>query len=100
MKVGQGALCGLSNVLFIKSRAWVHVQFAMAGVVQEACVTLVLDVTGNLTQWAGRGTSVLAMPAQNWGVPLVPLGSVKMNLPLQASKMSRDPCLEGGKTRG
>lgn len=33
MKVGQGALCGLSNVLFIKSRAWVRVQFAMAGVV-------------------------------------------------------------------
>lgn len=65
-----------------------HVQFAMVGVVQEVCVTLVLDVTGNLTQWAGRGTSVLAMPGQNWGVPLVPPGSVKMNLHLQASKMS------------
>lgn len=36
-KVGQGALCGLSNVLFIKSRTWMHVQFATAGVVQEAC---------------------------------------------------------------
>lgn len=65
-----------------------HVQLAMGGVVQEACVALVLDVTGNLTQRAGRGTSVLAMPGQNWGVPLIPSGSVKMNLHLQASKMS------------
>lgn len=38
LEVGRGGLCGLSNVLFIKSRAWAHVQFAMVGDVQEACV--------------------------------------------------------------
>lgn len=88
LKVGQGALCGLSDALFIKSRAWVHVQFAAVGVVQEACGTLVPDVTGIFTQWAGRGTCVLAVPVQIQGVPLLPPGSVKMNFPLLASKVS------------
>lgn len=86
--MGQGALCGLSNVLFIKSRARVHVQFAVVGAVQEACVTLVPDVTGIFTQWEGRGTRVLAILAQIWGVPLIPPGSVKMNFHLSALKMS------------
>lgn len=34
-------------------------------VVQEACATPVLDMTGNITEWAGRGTCVLATPVQN-----------------------------------
>lgn len=88
LEVGQGAVCGLSNVLFIKSKAWVHIQFAMVRDVQEACVTLVPDVTGIFTQRAGRETCVLAMPVQIWGVPLIPPGSVKMNVPLLASKVS------------
>lgn len=65
-----------------------HVYFAIVGAVQEACVTLVPDVTGIFTQWEGRGTCVLAILAQVWGVPLIPSGSVKTNFHLSASKMS------------
>lgn len=87
LEVGQGALCGLFNVLFIKSRAWPHVQFAMVGDVQEACVHPCPRCDCIFTQRAGRETCVLAMPVQIWGVSLIPPGSVKMNFPLLVSKV-------------
>lgn len=37
----------------------------LLGIVQKACATPVLDVTGNVAEQAGWGTRVLAMPVQN-----------------------------------
>lgn len=37
----------------------------LLGIAQKACATPVLDMTGNIVEWAGWGTHVLAMPVQN-----------------------------------
>lgn len=74
----------------------------LLGLVQKACTTPVLNVTGNIMEWTGRGTCVLATPVQNKGVPPILPASVKIHFHLQGSKMSPrggNPCLAVVKTR-
>lgn len=58
--------------------------FSLLGVVQKACTTPVLNVTGNIMEGTESGTCVLATPVQNKGLPPIPPAPVKIHVHLQA----------------